>query len=99
MKNVTIDGDTAVISVMGRYDLVRTLEVEEELKKAYGQGCTKVIVDFAHTKYSDSSVNRQLKKIRVQVGAENFQIKNATGAVLKAFKTAKLDKFFGLDEA
>ena len=58
-----------------------------------------MIVDFAHTKYSDSSVNRQLKKIRVQVGVENFQIKNATGAVLKALKTAKLDKFFGIDEA
>lgn len=93
---VQIDGDTAVVKVIGRYDLIKTLKIEDELKAALNQqGCTHVHFDFSETKYSDSACNRQLKKTRDAVGADNFRVTGASGAVLRAFKTAKLDVFFG----
>ena len=94
MKHVSIDGDTAVIHVVGRYDLIKTMEVENELKEALQGGCHKIVVDFADTKFADSSANRQLKKTCSLIGRENFTIVHCTGAVLKAMQTARLDKFF-----
>ena len=95
-ENVTIDGDTAIVKVVGRYNLIKTLKIEDELKEALNQqGCTKVVFDFSETKYSDSACNRQLKKTRDIVGAENFKVIGASGAVLRAFKTARLDVLFG----
>ena len=92
---VTIDGDTAVVKVVGRYTLIKTLKVEDEIKAAMNQhGCTKVRFDFSETKYTDSACNRQLKKTRDSVGADNFKVIGATGAVLHAFKTARLDVLF-----
>lgn len=93
---VTIDGDTAVVKVSGRYTLIKTLKVEDELKVAMAQhGCTQVRFDFSETKYTDSACNRQLKKTRDAVGADRFKVTGASGAVLHAFKTARLDVLFG----
>ncbi len=93
---VTIDGDTAVVKVSGRYTLIKTLKVEDELKAAMAQhGCTQVHFDFSETKYTDSACNRQLKKTRDAFGADRFKVTGASGAVLHAFKTARLDVLFG----
>lgn len=94
-ENLTIEGETAVVKVPGRYGLVKTMKVEEELKTAMQQGCTAVRFDFSDTKYTDSSLNRQLKKTRDLFGAANFKVVGAKGTVLKAFKIAKLDVLFG----
>lgn len=96
MKYVSIDGETAIIRVAGRYDLVKTMVVDKELKSALQSGCQKILVDFGETKFSDSSVNRQLKKVRSMVGGDNFKIINCTGAVLKSMQTARLDKVFNI---
>ena len=96
MKYVSIDGETAIIRVAGRYDLVKTMVVDKELKSAIQSGCQKILVDFGETKFSDSSVNRQLKKVRSMVGGDNFKIINCTGAVLKSMQTSRLDKVFNI---
>ena len=96
MKYVSIDGETAVIRVAGRYDLVKTMVVDKELKSALQSGCQKILVDFGETKFSDSSVNRQLKKVSSMVGGDNFKFINCTGAVLKSMQTARLDKVFNI---
>lgn len=94
MKYVTMNNDTAVISVAGRYDLVKTLEVAGELKEVkLDKNYTKVKVDFAKTEFIDSSVERQLIKVRREVGKENFTAVNASGLVLEALRTAKLDSW------
>ena len=95
MKYITIDGDTAVIRVAGRYDLIKTLDVDKDLKEAINaHNCKKITVDFGETTFSDSSVNRQLKRAHDMVGDDNFLVVNCTGPVLKAMQTANLDKFF-----
>jgi len=91
MKYVTINGAVATISVEGRFDLCRTVEVQAELTSAYQQGCTKVLVDFIRTTYIDSSAERDLVKTRRKVRPENFSARNASNLVLAALKTAKLD--------
>lgn len=92
MKYITVEGDTAIIAVPGRYTLVQTLEVGQELKTALTDlACKKVIVDFGSTTFIDSSVDRQFIKVRRQIGAENFKVVHATGAVRQALHNAKLD--------
>ncbi len=96
MEYITMDGDTAVIHVSGRYDLIKTAYVDKELKEAINtHNCKKITVDFSDTTFSDSAVNRQLKRAYDMVGGkDNFKIVNCKGAVLKALQTANLDKFF-----
>lgn len=93
MKYVTIDGAKAVVSVDGRFDLCKVVEVLSDLNTAYQNGCTKVVVDFANTTFIDSSVIRDLVKTRRKVKPENFSAKNASGAVLTALCAAKLDEW------
>lgn len=94
-ENVIVDGDTAIVKVTGRYNLVKTLQVEDELASALQHGCNSVKFDFSETKYTDSSCNRQLKKVRDLVGANNFSVVGASGTVLRSFQIAKLDVLFG----
>lgn len=95
MKYVTMDGDTAVVRVSGRYDLIKTLDVDKDLKEAMNaHNCKKITVDFGATTYSDSSVNRQLKRAHDMIGHDNFLIINCKGDVLRAMETANLPKFF-----
>lgn len=93
MRYVTISDDTAVIKVEGSYDLVNTMQVKEELDQAFQNGCTKVIVDFSQTEYFDSSVIRDLTKIRRDVGPNNFSGRNAHGKVYQMLKLSKLDSW------
>jgi hypothetical protein len=91
MKYVAIEGPTAVIAVEGAFNLCRILEVQAELKLAYQQGCSKVVVDFTKSTDIDSSAQRCLTDVRRKVGTTNFKARNAMGRVLAAMKTAKLD--------
>ena len=96
MKYVTTDGTTAIVSIDGRFDLIKTLEVEQEINDAiHHRGCDAITFDLASTRYIDSSANRLMKKSRDIIGAENFSVINVTAtAVRKALKTAKLDILF-----
>ena len=96
MKYVTTDGTTAIVSIDGRFDLIKTLEVEQEINDAIHQrGCDAITFDLDSTRYIDSSANRLMKKSRDIIGAENFSVINVTAtAVRKALKTAKLDILF-----
>lgn len=93
MKFVTVEGDTATIAVEGRYDLIKSLEVTPAVKQALAQNAnvTHIHVDFTNTSYIDSSTERDLIRLRRQVGKDNFTASGATGMVLAALKTAKLD--------
>ena len=91
MNFVKIDGAIAVIAVKGKYDLLKVLEVEQQLTDAMNSGCIKVLVDFDDTTYIDSSVIRALIKIRRRIKHENFAYRNAKGDVLTALQIAKLD--------
>lgn len=93
MKYVRIEGATAIVAVEGRFDLCKTVEVQSELKTAYQNGCTKVVVDFQDTTYIDSSVERDLIRTRRLVHPENFSARNAEGIVLAALKASKLDSW------
>lgn len=91
MKYVQIDGATAIVSVDGRYDLLKTQLVMNDLDTAFQNGCTKVVVDFGKTTYIDSAVERDLVRVRRKVKPENFSARNAEGDVLAALKAAKFD--------
>ena len=93
MQYVKIDGATATINVEGRFDLCKTPDVLAGLNAAYQTGCTKVVVDFMHTSFIDSSAVNVLTKIQRKVKSENFSAKNASGAVLALLKTGNLDEW------
>ena len=97
MKHVEINGDTATIHVAGRFDLLRTMEVMQEVSMAFSSnGCTKVSVDFADTTYIDSSAIRDLIKLYRKVKSDNFVVRNATGEVYSALYAGKLDTLWNL---
>lgn len=94
MKYVSIQGTTATIKVVGRYDLINTREVVAEAEVAINnKGCSSIVVDFDETKYLDSSVIRDLIKLRRKVKSENFSAKNAKGIVLEMLQKSKLDNW------
>ena len=94
MKYVSIKGTSAIINVPGRYDLCNTREVVAETEVAINnKGCNSIIVDFEGTTYLDSSVIRDLVKLRRKIKAENFGAKNASGIVLEMLKRAKLENW------
>lgn len=94
MKYVTIQGTTAIIKVTGRYDLINTREVVAEVEVAINnKGCNSITVDFENTTYLDSSVIRDLTKLRRKVKPENFTAKNAKDIVLEMLKRSKLDNW------
>jgi len=90
MKYVQIEGDTAIVSVEDYFTLIKVLPVDAELNEAYDKGCHKVIVDFAKTKYVDSSCITELITIVRKVGTENFEIRNVAGKVATALRGANL---------
>ena len=91
MEYVTIDGTTATVKVVGRYDLTKTVFVNRELEDAINGGVHKVIIDFEETTYIDSSTLRDLVRIGRRIGLENFFYKNANGDILVALQVGKLD--------
>lgn len=93
MKYVFISDDTATVAVEGRYDLVRSVEVTKEIQEALGQGCRRVHIDLAKTTYIDSSVEWAWIRLYRRVGDANFRLSGASGMVLDALRTAKLDKW------
>lgn len=90
MKYIQIDGVTAKVSVEDYFTLVKVMSVDAELNEAYDKGCQKVIVDFAKTKYIDSSCISELITIVRKVGADNFEIQNVSGKVATALRGANL---------
>lgn len=94
MKYVTIQGTSAIIKVTGRYDLINTRDVVAEVETAINnKGCSSIVVDFEKTTYMDSSVIRDLTKLRRKIKPENFSAKNAKDVVLEMLKRSKLDNW------
>lgn len=94
MKYVSINGTTAVIKVDGRYDLCNTRDVVAEAETALmDKGCNSIVVDFENTTYFDSSVIRDLTRLRRKIKPEHFSARNATGKVLEMLRLAKLDSW------
>lgn len=98
MEYVVVDGTTAVIAIDNRFDLVKTLKVKKEAELAVNQqGCKQILIDFAKTKFIDSSANKLFKELRKMVGKENFKMTNIhEEPIIRAFKQAKMDVIFEL---
>lgn len=98
MEYVAVDGNTAVIAVDNRFDLVKTLKVKKETEYALNQqGCKQIVIDFDKTKFIDSSANKLFKELRKMVGKENIKMTNIHAEpIIRAFKQAKMDVIFGL---
>lgn len=58
-KNVTV-GDTTTISLSGRLDKSRQLELEERLQEAIRGGSSKIVVNLKEVTYLSSSCIRPL---------------------------------------
>ncbi len=91
---VSIDNSVAIADVEGKYDLGITANVQDDLEKAYRQGCTSVRFEMANTTYIMSATERMIYKIcRIYGGAKNVQIINAKGRVFAALQSAAVDKY------
>lgn len=90
MQYVSIQNDTAVLSVNGIFNFGRCKQVNSEMGAAFQNGCTKVKVDFGNTKYIDSAAVRMLCDIRDQVRPENFSAGNAKGKVMTFLRDSNL---------
>ena len=98
MKFVTINGDTAIIKVSGRFNLIQTAEMMPEVTQAFGVGVIRICVDFGETTYIDSCAIRDLVKLYRRVKPENFEARNAKGDVYAALYAAKLDELWHLPD-
>ncbi|MBE6101712.1 MAG: STAS domain-containing protein [Selenomonas ruminantium] len=101
MNNVSVVGDTAIIRVPERYNLINTALIKGDLEDAYKAGAIKVTVDFRDAAYIDSSAIRDLVIIYNRVKAENFKVVNLSedSDVFKALYAAKLDEKFGITKS
>lgn len=92
MIHTQVKGNKVTIAVQGRFNLVKVIEVQAELKDVFAQTSSlEIFVDFAGTTFIDSSVERFLIQLRRKVGKEKFHARNASGAVLSALRAARLD--------
>lgn len=96
MRFVNVTGDTAVIYVPERFNLINTSLVKSELDEAFKKGAIKVLVDFKETVFIDSSAIRDIVIIYNRVKSENFNIINVSGDVYKILTAAKLDKVWNI---
>lgn len=96
MSFVNVNGDTAVIYVPERFNLVNTSLVKKELDEAFKKGAMKVLLDFKETTFIDSSAIRDIALIYNRVKSDNFNIINVSGDVYKILSAAKLDKVWHL---
>ncbi|MBE6101713.1 MAG: STAS domain-containing protein [Selenomonas ruminantium] len=101
VANVSVVGDTAIIRVPERYNLINTALIKGDLEDAYKAGAIKVTVDFRDAAYIDSSAIRDLVIIYNRVKAENFKVVNLSedSDVFKALYAAKLDEKFGITKS
>jgi len=98
-------GDSVVVVVRGRLDMVAAPRLREELANVVGDGGSSVIVDLGETTFVDSSglgaVIAGLKAAR-QAGGD-LRICGATGQVQVALELTNLGKVFrsyaSVDEA
>lgn len=91
MRYVSIQADTAVISVPGIFRVQRCPQLQEDIKTAVQNGCTKALVDFTNTTFLDSAAVKYLCKIRSDFRPENFSAKGASGKVKTILRTSALD--------
>lgn len=90
MQYIKVDGNTAIVEVIGIFDQVTTVMLKEELSNALTAGCTKVVVDFKDTNYIDSATVGELARTRKQIGKENFRVRNPKGEVYKLLRASSL---------
>ena len=98
MSFVNVSGDTAVIRVPERFNLVNTSLIKNELEEAYKKGAIKVTADFRDTVFIDSSAIRDMVMVYNRVKSENFKAVNVKGDVYKALYAAKLDEVWNLPD-
>ncbi len=91
MRFVSIQGDTAVVSVPGIFRVQRCPQLQADIETAMQNGCTKALIDFRETTFLDSAAIKYLCKIRSDFRPENFRVKGATGKVRTILKTSALD--------
>lgn len=98
MKYVQIDGDTAILKVKGRFDLVRTEEADGEIDEALiNHGCRKLILDLSETTFLDSAAIRTINDNLQRVGRDNFEARNAVAdEVALEMLSSELDEAWNL---
>ena len=96
MRFVNVNGDTAVVYVPERFNLINTSLVKNEMNEAFKKGAMKVLLDFKETVFIDSSALRDIVIIYNRVKSDNFSIINVSGDVYKILTAAKLDKVWHL---
>src|SRR5262245_5872959 len=82
------DGDTAVVSVSGRLDVVTAPEYEKTVRELIGQGATRVVVDFQDLTYISSAGIGEViltSKLLQEKGGQ-FGLANVRGNVLSVFE-------------
>ena len=95
MRYVTVNNDTAIIKVVGEYNLLATNIISGEIQECFSrQGCSKVCVDFSETDFIESSAIRDLSVLFSRVGKENFRVVNVRGDVYTALSACKLDELW-----
>lgn len=92
MKYTLIENEKAIVSVQGSLNLMRAVELKQELLDVIEQGCIKVLFDFKRTTYIDSTgigvVISVMREAESKGGEVN--ITNPTGDVLTSFRAANL---------
>ena len=86
MRYVTVNNDTAIIKVVGEYNLLATNIISGEIQE--------VCVDFSETDFIESSAIRDLSVLFSRVGKENFRVVNVRGDVYTALSACKLDELW-----
>lgn len=88
---VTISGDTAVISVTGKFDFLHIGIIMREMESAFQEGVTKVIVDLAETKSIDAAAVKGLIKLYRRVKPDFKVVNVKTDSVYMMLQCLSLD--------
>jgi anti-anti-sigma factor len=97
----TQDGDRSVIAVGGEIDVHTCGELEEAVRKAYGSGGTKVVLDVAGVGFIDSSGLRSLITLQQEAAAADgtLQLRSPSRPVLRLLEVTGLTAMFPVVES
>jgi anti-anti-sigma factor len=98
--STTAEGDRSVISVGGEIDVHTCSELEDAVRKAYGSGGAKVVLDVAGVGFIDSSGLRSLITLQQEAaGTEGtLQLRSPSRPVLRLLEVTGLTAMFPLTD-
>ena len=98
--NFVLNGNTATVALVGRFDFNAHREFRETIDKALAEAAVRqLVLDFKNVDYIDSSALGMLMLLKEKADSTHRQVRllNCTGATRQVLEIANFGKLFTMD--